>query len=91
MVQGVGPQQIQPGEAAVELRGERGVVRRAGHGGVEDFEGHRRFVVAEEADRSGDLLEAGPVGRVEVSEDRRCGHCAAHAADTPLTRAAAAE
>ena len=41
------------------------------------------------ADRTADLLDAAAVGRGEVSE-RRQGERAAHAADTPLTRAAAA-
>ena len=41
------------------------------------------------ADRTADLLDAAAVGRGEVPEQRQ-GERAAHAADTPLTRAAAA-
>ena len=71
------------------LRAEGQIVGRAGDRAVEDFEGDRDLVVAEEADRTGDLLDTAPVGRGEVPE-RRQGERAAHAADTPLTRAAAA-
>src|SRR5512147_829997 len=77
------------GQAAVVLGAEGQVVGGAGHRPVEYLEGDRDLVRAEEADRTADLLDAAPVGRGEVPEGRQ-GEGAAHAADTPLTRAAAA-
>ena len=56
---------------------------------VEHLERDRDLVLAEQPDRTADLLDAAAVGRGEVPEQRQ-GERAAHAADTPLTRAAAA-
>ena len=65
------------------------IVGGSGRRAIEDLEGDRDLVLAEEAGRTGDLLDAAAVGDVEGAEYRG-GEGAAHAADTPLTRAAAA-
>src|SRR6185295_2103527 len=77
------------GQPAVQLSAEREVVGRPRDGAVEDLQRYWDLVLAEHPDRSADLLDAAAVGRGEVSEQRQ-GNRAAHAADTPLTRAAAA-
>ena len=54
-------------QAPIVLGAEGQVVGRAGDRAVEDLEGDRDFVLAEEADRTGDLLDAAAVGRGEAS------------------------
>src|SRR5689334_5901441 len=79
-----------PHQPGVELSAKHlvGVGNRA-DGGVEDFERHRYLIVAEPPHRTSDFLDAAPVGGCEVAETRG-DEGAAQAADTPLTRTAAA-
>ena len=71
------------------LGAERDVIGGPGHGAIEDFQRDGDLVLAEQPDRTADGLDAAAIGRDEVPDGRQ-DERAAHAAVTPLTRAAAA-
>ena len=50
-------------QPAVELGAEGEIIGGSGDGAVEDLEGHRYLVGAEDADRTGDGLDPAAVGR----------------------------